>query len=110
MLDKIYNKLYLHLNFFAAFTYKKYKDMPDRFMFDDLHFIASIRNMQDVIVTPGGGVDARYATYRHSQEEIKEKLTSIWNEVKSTYPRKLWYDQVNKRMADFQYKEEKNKK
>lgn len=91
------------LKLFLAFEYqKKFKNMPDSYIYDKLLLIASLRNMDGLIVSQYGGINAKYATRKLEQNVLANIFESIWTEVKTKFPRKYWYYEVNKRMANIQ--------
>lgn len=81
---------------------KKYKDMPDAVIMNDLYQLASCRNMDGIVVSDHGAVDASKAVQSKPSEEVRATLLSVWYEVVKSYPRKVWFYETNKRMARIQ--------
>ena len=82
--------------------YQRYKDIPDQFMYDELYMLACIRNMNGLIVSDRGGMDARYVTYKIASDKLKITFDTIWANVKESHKRKYWYYEVNRQMVETQ--------
>lgn len=76
-------------DFLNSLSYKKrFKNRPDSFMFDELHFLAAIRN------------NTRMQLEREKLEQI---VKTIFDELKAEFPRKLWFKEANTHISDFQH-------
>jgi hypothetical protein len=92
----------LLVKFISTLEYnKKYKHMPDQFMYDELYKLAYIRNM-DGLLCSRDRISSQYVSYRTSSDKLKIMFDTVWANVKESHKRKHWAYEVNKQMAKIQ--------
>lgn len=84
----------------ATLEYNRlYKHMPDSFIYDEMYFLACLRNMKGLIVSDRGGMSSKYCTYTLPSDKLKQVFDDVWKDaVYSGVKRKYWAWVVDKEM------------